>query len=258
MDINALNEKAKTYDQVLASPWNILGYAIRKHNLEKHLGKNLNILDVGGGNGEEAIALARAGHTVHILDMSEEMLKQAQAKLVRVSLANKVILHMGAVEAIPDVFEQASFDVVLGHNVLQYVPSIPKALKAVSFALKHGGFASVVCLNKYSEALRQATQLQNIPAAKEALHADSYVTAALGLPVALLTPKDISVPATETGLDLAAHYGIRCINDYVMDNATKTPESILDLELELTETYPYYLIARFFQLVFKKGVKSRA
>ena len=252
MNIDTLNKNAKNYDQVLNSPWNILAYAIRQHNLRKHLGENLKILDVGGGNGEEAIQLAKDGHCIHILDMSEEMLGQAQEKLEHHSLNHKVSLQEGAIENIPQLLGEASFDVVLCHNVLQYVKDIRTALMVVSFALKPDGFSSVICINRYSEAMRQATQQQDIPAAKKALFESTYVTYALGLSVALLTPDDIIDPATETALKLEAHYGIRCINDYVMDNATKTQESILDLELELTDTYPYYLLARFFQLILRK------
>lgn len=250
MKLSKLNEKARAYDKVQQQPWNVLGYAVRQHNLKKHLGRNLKILDVGGGNAQEAIDLAKQGHEVHVLEMSQEMLRQASEKLAKLDL--KVSLHEGNLESIPQLFKATTFDMVLCHNVLQYVPDIPKALAAISFVLKPQALLSVVCLNKYSECFRQATQQQNIPAALEALNAQSYVTEALGLPVALLSSDDISNPASQTKLKTIAHYGIRCINDYVIDNATKTPKNILDLELELCNRYPYYLLARFFHLILRK------
>ncbi len=250
MNLNKLNEKARAYDKVQQQPWNVLGYAVRQHNLKKHLGENLKILDVGGGNAQEAIDLAKQGHEVHVLDMSQEMLAQAKTKLSQLDLA--VFLHEGNLESIPQLFKANTFDVALCHNVLQYVTDIPKALAAMSFALKPQALLSVVCLNKYSECFRQATQQQNIPAALQALKTESYVTEALGLSVALLSHKDITNPAKQLALTTQAHYGIRCMNDYVMDNATKTPKNILDLELELCDSYPYYLLARFFHLILRK------
>ncbi|MCA9839500.1 MAG: methyltransferase domain-containing protein [Trueperaceae bacterium] len=250
--VEAINEKAKGYQQVLAQPWNVLGYSLRQHNLAKHLAEAVSILDIGGGSAQEAVDLARLGHMVVVLEPSTEMAKQARTNIEAAGLASCIQLYDTELDKAQEYLEAEAFDVILCHNVLQYLPDREKALGQMAQYLKPGGLLSLVSLNKYSEPFRLATQQQSIARAREALAATSYTTEALGVEVALLTVEDVTELAKTAGLSNIAQYGIRCINDYVLDNPSKTPESILDLELELCDRYPYYLLARFFHLLFEK------
>jgi S-adenosylmethionine-dependent methyltransferase len=64
----------------LELPWNKLRYRLFQANLQRHLPENqpLKILDAGGGNGQEAIPLAQAGHDVTLVDSSRELLTVAR------------------------------------------------------------------------------------------------------------------------------------------------------------------------------------
>ena len=56
-----------------ATPWGRIRYAVVEETLRREtarLGAGLRILDVGGGDGRDAIPLARRGHRVTILDRS--------------------------------------------------------------------------------------------------------------------------------------------------------------------------------------------
>ena len=82
----------------------------------------------------------------------------------------------------------------------------------------------------------------------------SYTTEAFEIPITLFTADEITSLAQEQGLERAAHCGIRCANDYIPNEAKGNYEAVLSLELALTERYPYYLLARFFQLILKHKV----
>ena len=245
----AINEKAKNYNKVLAQPWNVLGYRLRQHNLAKHLPASANILDIGGGNAQEAKDLAALGHKVVVLEPSTEMFAQAVANTKGLA---QISLYQTSLENARPYLAEASFDLVLCHNVLQYLSNKQHALAEMAVYLKPEGLLSLVALNKYSEPFRLATQQQNLARAKAALNASSYVTEALGVAVDLLSADEVKLLAENAGLQLFAQYGIRCMNDYILDSPDKTLEAIFDLEQGLSDLYPYYLLARFFHLILKK------
>ena len=66
------------------TPWNRLMYSTAHRNLQRHLGEApLQILDAGGGNGEDAFFLLRLGHDVVLQDFSSEMLADARQRAAR-------------------------------------------------------------------------------------------------------------------------------------------------------------------------------
>jgi len=72
-------------------PWQILKYKLAKANIEKHLHSgSLQILDAGGGNGVDSLDFAKAGHHVHLVDYSKEMLTEA-ASIARSAKAEENI-----------------------------------------------------------------------------------------------------------------------------------------------------------------------
>ncbi len=56
-------------------------YAVTLAALERHLTRDSAILDIGGGPGRYAIALAERGHRVTLADLSAEMLEIAREKV---------------------------------------------------------------------------------------------------------------------------------------------------------------------------------
>lgn len=57
------------------APWGRLRYRVAAANLVRHLLEQpLHILDLGGGNGRDAVPLAKLGHKLSVLDFSAEMM----------------------------------------------------------------------------------------------------------------------------------------------------------------------------------------
>src|SRR5271167_2047850 len=80
------------------------------------------VLDIGCGQGTQALLLARRGHVVTGLDSSAQLLDDFSAALATepAEVGDRVRLVQGEAEAITELFASSSFDVVLCHGVLMY------------------------------------------------------------------------------------------------------------------------------------------
>ena len=93
--------------------------------LVEHLivGTSGQVLDVGAGTGNAAIAAARAGHDVTALDLSEELLEQAQGRAEREGL--KIRCVRASAEHLP--FPDASFDAAISTFGVMFAPDQKRA-----------------------------------------------------------------------------------------------------------------------------------
>ena len=243
--------KAERYAASKTNSWDRLRYDVWTANIEKHVSKErLRVLDAGGGDGLDTLIWARKGHEVTLLDSSPKMLEEAKKRIEAEELEAKVTFHEASLAELPSL--GSTFDLILCHNVLPYLDDVSAALEQLKSATKAGGILSVICLNQYSEPFRQAVQQMDTEAALRTLNSKTYTTAAFGVPVTLFTADEMTSLANEQGLRLAASYGVRCANDYIPNDVKRNYEEMLRLELALTGRHPYYLLARFFQLILKK------
>ena len=240
------------------TPWNRLLYSTLHCNLQRHLGTPpLHILDVGGGNGEDALFLARLGHTVALVDFSAEMLTDARKCAAEIGVADKISLHQADVAELVGLFADSHFDVILCHNMIKFVDDSFALLRDLCDMLKQDGWLSITAINPYSEVYRQATFLNDLSAAQEAIGQRNARHPWFDKVETRHAPENLIQFLESLGCTLLGHYGLRCIVDYLTDNEAKfDPEYFSELEkLEhaLTDQYPYYLLARMFQIVVRKG-----
>lgn len=91
----------------------IVEYEVTLHILKKHLPENAHILDAGGGPGRYAIALARMGHRVSLIDLSDEQLRIARERIDEADVQDRITeirrLDICDLSELSD----ASFDAVL-------------------------------------------------------------------------------------------------------------------------------------------------
>ena len=242
--------KAESYAASKINSWDKLRYDIWTANIEKYIPATaLHVLDAGGGDGLDTVAWAQRGHKVTLLDTSTKMLEQAQKRAKTGWVADEVMLLEGEISSLPSL--DATFDLILCHNVLPYLKNVSETFEHLRSALKPNGLLSVVCLNRYSEPFRQAVQQEDIRAALQTLDRATYTTAAFGVPITLFTADEVISLTYKQGFELETQYGVRCVNDYVPNDAKQNYEEVLRLDLALTERYPYFLLARFFQLILK-------
>ncbi|MFJ9942771.1 class I SAM-dependent methyltransferase [Streptomyces erythrochromogenes] len=107
------------------APWGRLRYAIAEANLLRHFGERadepLRVLDLAGGDDGDALRLAVRGHHVTIADYAPAMLTAAAGCVAAAGLTDLVSCVEADANALPADIVRGEFDVVLCHNLLQYV-----------------------------------------------------------------------------------------------------------------------------------------
>ena len=69
---------------------------------------------------------------------------------------------------------------------------------------------------------------------------------------------DMRQPLEDAGCSPVGQYGVRCVCDYIPDNDIKGDPTFFAqlerLEYAMSDRYPYYLLARFFQIIARKAL----
>ncbi|WPO69424.1 class I SAM-dependent methyltransferase [Streptomyces sp. KN37] len=241
------------------APWGRLRYAIAEANLLRHLGGDdppLRILDLAGGDGGDAVRLAARGHRVTVVDHAPAMLAAATERAAAAGLTELITCVHADVTALPPDLAEGEFDVVLCHNLLQYVDDVPGTLAAALAPLRCGGLFSVMAINRHSAALTAAVREMDPAAALAALDTDRARTQTFDMALRLHTAEEITPVLRTLGCEDVRHYGIRGFCDYITDDARKHEPAFYarleQLELATTARPPYMHTARLFQLTARK------
>ena len=238
-------------------PWNALKYRLALAQLARHMAPGAQrILDAGGGNGQEAISLAAQGHQVTIVDYSKEMLADAERRAAAAGVAERVTLQFGSVRDVPRLFPEIQFDVVVCHNVVQYVDDVPALLRELTGALKPGGLLSILSINRYSIPLRIAFPHGDLAEALAQVDARGAKAMLFDAPMNCYSAAEMVGMLGGAGCVSEGDYGIRCVCDYWGDNELKSDPAIFKqleaLEFALADRHPYKLLARYFQVLARR------
>ncbi len=238
-------------------PWGRLLYVLCHQYLNPYIPLNpCRILDLGGGNGLSAIKYAQNGHHVTILDISEDLLDDALKSARDAGVENLIEVHHCDVLELSSLYPEPIFDVVLCHNVLAYTENIPKSITVIFDCLQENGVLSLISINRFSEVFREAIHQSNPKSALEKIDSNQHVSATFKVSKVLYTPDEMLSFFSDVALTVEDQFGIRCVNDYIPDDEIKNDQTFYnnleELELILGKTYPYNLLARFFQIVFRK------
>ncbi|MEV5282379.1 methyltransferase domain-containing protein [Streptomyces sp. NPDC052811] len=255
------NTAMAAWQQWQEAPWGRLRYTVAEANLARHLdaldGGALRVLDLAGGDGGDAVRLAARGHHVTIVDYAADMLAAARERATAGGLTELITCVQADVSTLPADLADAEFDVVLCHNLLQYVDDVPTTLAAALAPLKRGGLFSVMALNRHSAALNAAVREMDPAAALAALGTDQYQARTFDAALTLHTAEEVIPVLQSLGCQDVRHYGIRGFCDYITDDARKYDPAyyaeLERLELATTDRAPYMHTARAFQLTATKG-----
>jgi S-adenosylmethionine-dependent methyltransferase len=248
-DNQAFDSHLDTWKRELAKPWSRVRLKVEIANLERHVGRSgLTILDAGGGNGYACVPFARDGCHAVVAD--------GRKLMSELGLEKRVSFVLTRLEELPAAIHDRAFDVVMCHNVLQYVEDVPAVLRSILRPLKPRGIVSVVCMNRYSIPYHQAFLWGDLQAAQTTIGARETNTI-FGSTARALAVDEVAKALEGQGCAIQADYGVRCMMDYWGDNARKSePETLAQLEaleLALAAEYPYKLLARYFQVIARKG-----
>ena len=257
MATSGFDTRLDAFRQWRESPWGRLRYILTEANLLRHLDPApQRVLDVAGGNGLDAVRLAARGHEVTVLDPAGAMLHEAMEHAEKLDVSDRLHVVQAPAEDAPELFAADSFDVVLCHNLLQYVEDRRAMLAAVLAPLRPDGLLSVLAPNADSDALRTAIRGLDPRRALRELDSDTSYVDLLDMMLPACTAGETMANLAELGLGLVTRYGVRCVCDYITDDAAKhDPRFFAELErleLAMSDRMPYLLTARFFHLIARR------
>jgi S-adenosylmethionine-dependent methyltransferase len=137
---------------------------VRQELVARQLGAHLpavaderpvRVLDLGCGQGTQAIQLARLGYQVTGIDRSDELLDLAAASVAvePAAVQRHIRFERGDLLDLPDELA-GRFDVVCCHGVVMYLPSLAAAVAAVVSAARPGAIVSILTRNRAGIAMR--------------------------------------------------------------------------------------------------------
>ena len=242
-----------------AMPWTQLRFLIVAHTLnttiERLGGGSWRILDVGGGDGGDALPLALAGHGVTVFDPSAPMLEKLGQDAAEAGVGDRIIGLRGDIGSIA-ALDLKGFDLVLCHFVLQYLDDLDGPLAQLLDAVRPGGHLSLITPNRPGEVLARAARGVDPAAAFALLDAETNRTVTFDHAVRRIDAETAIEALGRAGCAVIARFGGRCINDLMPDSAPKADPAffadLLRLELAVCDREPYLRTGMFWQLVASK------
>lgn len=160
---DVFSEKLAQWREYTETPWARIRYGVVGEVLRRqadHLGDRLRVLDVGGGDGMDALPLAGAGHEVTIVDPSEAWLAEARRRADEAGV--EIATIVGGLDDLP----VGEWDLVMCHFVLRYRSAEAGDVAALARRVRAGGRLSIMEVNPAGRVLREL--LNRGPAAARA------------------------------------------------------------------------------------------
>lgn len=115
---------------------------------------SLDVVDVGSGTGGFAVRLAALGHRVTVVDPSPDALAGARWRAAEQGVTLTAV--QGEAGDLPGLAGEEAADLVVCHNVLEYVDQPATAMAAIARVLRPGGTVSVLAANVVAAVLQRA------------------------------------------------------------------------------------------------------
>ena len=203
-----------------------------------------NILDFGSGEGITANHLAEKNNVIAI-EPSEEMLinrwvdfeyRQIQGDVTTLS-----------------AFEDSTFDVIICHNVLEYIEDKKRILDELYRVLKPQGVLSIVKHNRAGRVMQMAVLLDELEKANELLDGKNSTASKFG---SIRYYEDEMIPKWVPGLKHKNCFGIRTFWDLQQNqekhNSEEWQSKMMQLEMRVSQMDEYRKIAFFHHLLLSK------
>jgi SAM-dependent methyltransferase len=217
-------------------------WAVLRRELERGAGRELTVLDVGGGTGGFAVPLAEAGHTVTVVDASPDALAALTRRAADAGVADRVRAVQGDGDALAGLVEPGSADLILCHAVLEVVDDPAGVVAAIAAALRPGGAVSLLVAGRAAAVLGRAVN-GNLDAAA-ALLADEGRAGPRDTLRRRYDAETASALLGAAGLAVEEIHGVRVLADLVPAAVLEAdPQAMLELELALSARPPFRDIA---------------
>jgi S-adenosylmethionine-dependent methyltransferase len=211
------------------------------------------VLEVGGGAAHQSLPLARIGYQVTVLDPSAAMLARAAERVQAEpdDVQRRVRLVQAAGEEAEDAVDGATFDAVLCHGVLMYLPDPAPMVESLCRRTSTGGVVSVMALNGHALAVRPALE-RRWADALAAFDAAGEL-GVLGEQTRGDTVEGLSELLQREQVDPVEWYGVWLFVDWLDLPVESTDlDVVAAVELQASLRDPYRQLSRVFHLVGRK------
>ncbi|WP_435854858.1 class I SAM-dependent methyltransferase [Streptomyces triculaminicus] len=221
------------------------------------VGRRLRVLDVGPGQGTQALRLARAGHEVTGLEPDPRMVEALRLALSAepAGIQERVRIVEGDGRDTGAHFLPGTFDVVLCHGVLMYVAEPDPLLAGLARVLAPGGVLSLVVRNADALAMRPGLS-GDWDTALAAFDSPAY-TNRIGVEARADRREALTATLAGIGAPLQAWYGVRVFTDLAADDQAPPVgaelERLLAAEDRAGRTDPYRAVAALLHLCGVRG-----
>ena len=212
----------------------------------------LRVLDVGCGDGRDALWLAGLGHQVIGFDASDSMLQAAEERLAEAGFAG-VQFHRGDACSALSTYGAQAFDLVLSHGVLMYQQD-PGAFVAEHLDLvRDNGTLSLLAKNSDALAFRAAHEASLDEAIR--LLDDSQSLGHLGVPTGAQTIQRLADIGFAAGATVRSWAGVRMFTDTPSDILLQADDDkVVELEWLAARRDPYRRTAALLHVLLVRGV----
>jgi S-adenosylmethionine-dependent methyltransferase len=199
----------------------------------------LDIVDVGGGTGGLAVPFAALGHNVTVIDPSPDALAAAQRRAAEAGA--RLTAVQGEAANLDSVAGVAAADLVICHNVLEYVEEPAAAMSAIARVLRPSATVSVLAANAFAAVLHRAL------AGRFAEARTLLSSSRLDAPPRRYTLPELTGLITEAGLRAGEAHGLRIFGGLVpgalLNGDAAATEALRALEETAASTPPLRDIA---------------
>ena len=202
------------------------------------------ILDFGSGEGITANHFAKK-NDVTAIEPSEEMLSNAWKD-------NEYNQIVGDVNAL-SVFNDETFDIIICHNVLEYIDDKEAVVKALARVLKKDGILSIAKHNRAGRVMQMAVLLDDFEKTNALLDGENSMASKFGA-IRYYEDNDIIKWASE--LAVSEIFGTRTFWDLQQNQEKHGDENwqdkMMQLEMRVARISEYRDIAFFHHVLLKK------
>jgi len=244
---------------------------VRQELVTRQLGAELPpppvpVVDLGCGQGTQALRLARSGYQVTGVDASAGLLARFERDLAAepAEVRARVRVERGLIEHWAERAVLSPAAVVLCHGVLMYQADPDPVLRAIAGLTAPGGMVSLLVRNGDALAMRPGL-LGDWTACAAAFGSDQYANR-IGVTARADRLADLTGRLAGHGLELTAWYGVRVFTDIAASDAdpptptnpptpTEPPadlEALLDCEERAGRTDPYRRVAAMTHLIARR------
>ncbi len=162
--------------------------------------------------------------------------------------SEKIALKHGDAAHLADLFPVGSFDLVLCHNILEFVDDPHVVLHGIAKLMRDSSTVlSVLVRNRAGEVLKAAIHEGDLESAERGLDAEWGCESLYGGRVRLFGGGEIVAILKKTGIEVIAERGVRVLSDYLPAKVSREAdyERIFELERKLGQRPEFAAVARY-------------